>query len=124
MTDRVVFLNLADMHENGLVQTSAENLRRKFAPKSKWQSVTQAVFGGTIVDIVDLFDLIEKNRRPTGSSGDLTMMIYHLFSYLNELNFVKEKCKSAEKILRSKKQNDKSRREGFSIIGKIRKICL
>jgi hypothetical protein len=58
---RIVFLNLADMHEHGLAKTSATALRLKY---QRYHWLYEKVCGANQVQQVDLFDLLRHQQHP------------------------------------------------------------
>lgn len=99
MSDRIVFLNLADMDENGLVQSSKRNLENKFKPKTFIDKVKQKFIGGVNIEIIDLFSLIAKKRAMAHSSVLFGMKVQYALQYEIEACLIREKCKGAKKIL-------------------------
>jgi hypothetical protein len=61
MGKRIVFLNLADMHEHGLAQQSVAALGRKY-PRYSW--LYETVYGANQIQQVDLFRLLRHERNP------------------------------------------------------------
>ena len=99
MTDRIVFLNLADMDPAGLAKTSARNLTRKFAPKTCFQRIKQCILGGTVVDIVNLFDLLNDRRIARDISQHWADRMACAMSYDLQRVQIREACRSAKKIM-------------------------
>lgn len=61
MGKRIVFLNLADKHEHGLVQTSTNALRRKY---QRYSWLYERMFGANQIQQVDLFELLRHQQNP------------------------------------------------------------
>lgn len=77
MGKRIVFLNLADKHEHGLVQTSTNALRRKY---QRYSWLYESMFGANQIQQVDLFELLrhQQNPRPVRCLQDLMPYIWAL----------------------------------------------
>ena len=99
MTDRIVFLNLADMDPTGLAKTSARNLTQKFAPKTCFQRIKQRILGGTVVDVVNLFDLLNDRRVSRDMSEHWADRMACAMSYDLHRVQIREACRSAKKIM-------------------------
>ncbi|MFG1424246.1 hypothetical protein [Roseixanthobacter liquoris] len=99
MTQRIIFLNLADMEPTGLVQKSAQNLAQKFVPRTCMQRFTQLIFGDVVVDVVNLFELLEHRRAAANPSLSLDARQEHRIAYDTQMAQIREACRTARKIL-------------------------
>jgi hypothetical protein len=94
MAKSIVFLNLADMHEDGLVKTSVQALSQKY-PRYHWLYETFA--GTNQIRIIDLFDLLQQQQTPfrITSLQSLLPMIHSLQQRLE----IGRLCDRADKIM-------------------------
>lgn len=99
MVDRIIFFNLADDSKHGLVHSSAQSLREKFHPKTCGQKISQAIFGGTVIETIDLFDLLDLRRAATDSTVNFVDRLAAGFSYTTECAAIKERCRTAKKLM-------------------------
>lgn len=99
MADRIVFFNLADMHETGLVQSSAQSLQRKFAPKTFCQKVGHLLVGGVQVEVINLFALMDLQREARDATLHWSDRVAAGMAYGYERAEIKERCRTAKKIL-------------------------
>lgn len=94
MGKNIVFLNLADKHEDGLAKTSAEALRQKY-PRYSW--LYECFAGANQVQVIDLFELLQRDRTgfPFSSLQSLLPIIRSLQARLE----IARLCASADKIM-------------------------
>jgi hypothetical protein len=98
MGKTIVFFNLADKHEHGLAHSSAMALRNKYP---RYSAVWEFMAGANQVHLVDLFDLLEQERRPLPirSLGSLTALMPQLLQRIRERVAIAELCGRADKIM-------------------------
>ncbi|OYX68635.1 MAG: hypothetical protein B7Y95_20030 [Rhizobiales bacterium 32-66-11] len=99
MTQRIIFLNLADMEPTGLVQKSAHNLAQKFVPRTCMQRFTQLIFGDVVVDVVNLFELLDHRRAAADPLLSLQVRQENRIAYDTQMAQIREACRTARKIL-------------------------
>jgi hypothetical protein len=102
MPKKIVFLNLADMHEHGLAMTTVRALRVKY-PRASW--LYEFAYGRNEITLVDLFDLLDWQRRPRNATplvhlglGGL-LLDPRLFHYVSERVRIIELCAAADKVM-------------------------
>jgi hypothetical protein len=102
MPKKIVFLNLADMNEQGLARTSVAALQTKY-PRAG--ALYEFIFGGNEVTLVDLFDLLKWQKRPPSTTPlvhlGLSGLLFdpQLFRLVNDRVRIIEQCAAADKIM-------------------------
>ena len=112
MGTKIVFLNLADMHEQGLAHDSVTALRRKYPAYSQ---IYEYLNGPNRVDLINLFAFLEEHLRPRriGSLSDLTAAMPWFLERIR----VMQLCSEADKIMLGAHGNADDRDRIFAGMG-------
>lgn len=108
MGKKIVFLNLADMHEKGLAFTTVNALRKKYP---RYSFIYECWYGANTIYQIDLFNLfftqqsmnkkkISKSKKPKTNIKLLSgIVLMQTQEYSKEILKIKTLCATADKIM-------------------------
>jgi len=112
---KIVFLNLADKHDQGLAKTTVDSLRKKYPKLENW--FTQFLWEVNRVDLVDLFTLLDEMRNPNAINKRSYGGRWALAEHLTEKTNIKTLCTNADKIMLGAHGHYDDRDSGYAGMG-------
>jgi hypothetical protein len=112
MGKTIVFLNLADMHKEGLAKTSVAALKLKYP---RYKRIYECFAGSNQVYLVDLFGLLQEQQQPMQITNINALTRY--MPILNERLAITQLCSSADKIMLGVHGHFDDTDQGFAGLG-------